>query len=140
MSYGVAASLQSAVYQRLRADPDIQALLGTAVFDAMPVGTPPDTYISLGPEEVRDRSDKLSAGALHRFTVSVITNKAGFSEAKRIAAHVGDALIDADLSLDRGRLVGLWFERAAARRTGRAARLRRVDLRFAARVEDNEQP
>lgn len=138
MSYGMAAALQSAVYQHLRDNPGVQAMVGDAVFDAMPVGTVPDSYISLGPEEVRDRSDIQTKGALHRFTVSVITAKSGFAEAKAIAARVGDALENANLPLSRGRLVGLWFERASARRTGRAARLRRIDLRFRARVEDNQ--
>ena len=74
---------------------------------------------------------------MHRFAVSVVTERAGFGGAKTVAAAVSDALVNADLSLGRGRLVGLWFERAVARRAGKAGRVRRIDLRFRARVEDS---
>jgi hypothetical protein len=137
MSYGMAGALQAAVYQRLLSDPGVSGLVGAAVYDALPVGELPQTYISLGPETVRDRSDVGGAGAEHRFTVSVVTETAGFGSAKAVAAAIGDALENADLVLSRGRLVGLWFERAAARRGGKAGRLRRIDLRFRARLEDN---
>jgi uncharacterized protein DUF3168 len=136
MSYGMAAALQSAVYQRLLADTGVGALVGAAIYDALPEGDLPATYVSLGPENVRDRSDKTGGGALHIFTVSVVTQTAGFSAAKAVATAIGDALADVDLTLSRGRLVGLWFERASARRTGKAGRIRRIDLRFRARVED----
>jgi hypothetical protein len=38
--------------------------------------------------------------------------------------------------LDRGRLIGMWFDRARARRVG-AKDQRRIDLRFSARVQDD---
>jgi uncharacterized protein DUF3168 len=137
MSYGVAAALQSAVYQQLLGDTGVSALVGAAIYDALPQGDLPQTYVSLGPENVRDRSDRTGGGALHLFTVSVVTQTAGFGAAKTVAAAIGDTLIGADLTLNRGRLVGLWFDRASARRTGKAGRIRRIDLRFRARVEDN---
>lgn len=137
MSYGMAAALQSAVYQHLLADSAVSALVGDAVYDAVPAGDVVDTYVSLGPEDVRDRSDKSGSGAEHRFTVSVVTQSAGFGAAKDVAAAIGDALEDADLVLNRGRVVGLWFEKASARRSGKAGRIRRIDLRFRARLEDN---
>lgn len=137
MSYGMAEALQSAVYQHLLADAQVGGAVGGAIYDAIPAGDLPQTYVSLGPEEVRDRSDKTSVGALHRFTVSVVTEAAGFGGAKAVAAAITDVLVDADLVLSRGRLVGLWFERASARRSGKAGRVRRIDLRFRARVEDN---
>ncbi len=137
MSYGMAAALQTAVYQHLLADTGVSALVGTAIYDALPAGDLPETYVSLGPENVTDRSDKTGGAALHRFTVSVVTQTAGFGAAKTVAAAIGDALTGANLTLGRGRLVGLWFERAAALRTGKAGRIRRIDLRFRARVEDN---
>ena len=138
MSYAMAAALQGAVYRHLVDDPGLSALVGDAIYDAIPAGGMPETYVSLGPEEVRDLSDNDSVGAEHRFVVSVVTESAGFAGVKAIAAAVGDALADADLVLSRGRLVGLWFERASARRTGQAGRIRRIDLRFRARVEDNQ--
>jgi Protein of unknown function (DUF3168) len=137
MSYGMAAALQSAVYQHLVADSGVTALVGAAVYDAVPAGQVAETYVSLGPEDVRDKSDVTGKGSVHRFTVSVVTENAGFDLAKRVAAAIADALEDADLSLSRGRMVGLWFERASAKKSGKAGRMRRIDLRFRARLEDN---
>lgn len=130
MSYGVAAALQAAVYQRL-----VAALPGVAVHDALPFGTAPGTFVLLGPEEALDASDGSGAGALHRFTVSVISDATGFLQAKGLAVQISDALVDAGLVLARGRLVSLGFEKAQARRL-EAGAARRIDLRFAARVED----
>ncbi|UAB90044.1 DUF3168 domain-containing protein [Ruegeria sp. SCSIO 43209] len=137
MSYGVAAALQAAVFQRLSGDAQVGSLSGGAIYDAVPSGVLPQTYVTLGPEEVRDASDRSGAGALHRFTVSVVSEAAGFSAAKTLAGAVCDALEGAALSLDRGHLVGLWFERASARRTGTGGAIRQIDLRFRARVEDD---
>lgn len=137
MSYGMAMALQEAVYQRLLTDPGLVGLIGAAVYDALPTGDVPQTYVSIGPEDVRDQSDADGAGALHRFTVSVISEASGFAVAKEVAGAVGDALLSGGLVLGRGRVVGLWFERASARRSGRAGRVRRIDMRFRARVEDN---
>ena len=134
MSYAVAGALQAAVYQHLRADAVLAALVGAAVYDAMPPGPLVGTYVSLGPEDVTDASDKTGDGATHDFVVSVITDEAGFATAKAAAAAVSDALVGADLVLARGRLVGLWFLRAQARRVAKAD-TRRIDLVFRARVE-----
>ena len=135
MSYGVAAALQAAVYQKLLADAALGALVGGAVYDAVPPGTTTGTYVSLGPEDVLDASDKTGDGATHDFVISVITDEAGFALAKAVAAAVSDALVDADLTLTRGRLVWLHFVKAQAKRLDAGA-ARRIDLRFAARVED----
>jgi hypothetical protein len=136
MSYSVSAALQGAVYQALVADTALAALVGTSIYDAIPSGTLPVTYVTLGPETVQDRSDKTGYGAVHRFSVSIITETAGFGSAKAAAAAVCDVLNDADLSLSRGRLVSLRFDRAVAKRIGSGG-TRQVDLRFAARVEDD---
>lgn len=135
MSYAVAAALQGAVYQQLQSDPELSVLVGDRVYDAVPKGRLPDLYVALGPESVQDASDKTGHGAWHEFAVSVISDDAGFQTAKEVSAAVCDALIDADLALDRGRLVALNFKRAVAQRE-RAGR-RRVDLIFRARVEDD---
>ena len=135
MSYGVSAALQAAVYQRLIGDAALSGLIGAAVYDAVPAGVLPVTYVSLGPEDVRDQSDKTGSGAAHLFTVSVVTEAAGFQAAKVTAAAVSDALVDADLVLSRGRLVSLGFVKASARRVGTGTQ-RRIDLQFRARVDD----
>lgn len=134
MSYGASAALQAAVYQRLAADPAVAGPVGSAIYDAVPPGALPPVYISLGPEDVRDRSDKTGTGAEHDFTVSVVTEAAGFQTAKAIAAAVVAALTPGGLALGEGRLVDLWFLRARARRVG-AADQRRIDLWFRARVD-----
>jgi len=136
MSYGVAAALQAAVYQLLIADTAVTNLVGGNIFDDVPPGALPDTYVSLGLEDVRDRSDKSGRGAVHFLTISVVSDAAGFQTAKTIAAAVNDALLGGTLSLTRGSLVYLNFERARARRIG-PSDTRRIDLRFRARVEDN---
>ena len=136
MSYGVSSALQTAVYQHLMADTALRALVGTAIYDALPPGTLPSLYVTLGPETVREKSDKSGHGALHTITVSVVTETAGFQAAKDVAAAVSDALVDADLTLTRGHLVYLAFDRALAKLEGTGTQ-RRIDLRFRARVEDN---
>ncbi|WP_460273364.1 DUF3168 domain-containing protein [Celeribacter sp. ULVN23_4] len=136
MSYGVSAALQTAVYQALVNDTTLTGLVGSAIYDAAPSGTVPSLYVSLGPEDVTDASDKSGHGARHEFTVSVVSDSAGFLTAKQVAASISDVLTDADLTLTRGRLVGLWFLSAKARRV-QDSDVRRIDLKFRARVEDN---
>ena len=136
MSYGVASALQTAVYGRLSADPDLTALVGTAIYDALPSGTLPALYVVLGAEDVRDASDKTGGGALHEFTVTVVTETAGFSTAKVAAAAVSDALVDANLTLTRGALVSLNFYKAKAARVG-TGDVRQINLIFRARVADD---
>jgi hypothetical protein len=135
MSYGASAALQAALYQRLMADVTLDTLVGDAIYDAVPPGTVTGTYVSLGPEDARDASDQVGRGAVHEFVVSVVTDQAGFQAAKAVAAAVSDALTGAVLVLARGRLVGLWFMKARARRV-EDADVRRIDLTFKARVED----
>lgn len=135
MSYGVAAALQAAVFQALAADAGLSAAVGGAIYDAVPPGAGSGTYLLIGPEEVRDRSDKTGRGAEHRFTVSVVSDAAGFQQAKDIAGAVSDILTGGVPVLSRGRLVALIFAQARARRTNDGAG-RRIDLTFRARVED----
>jgi hypothetical protein len=135
MSYGISAALQAGVYEHLTQDAALSALVGGAIYDALPQGSLPPVYVTLGPEEARARSDVSGQGAWHRFTVSVVTDGAGFHSAKEVAAAVSDALIDAPLVLSRGRLAALNFQRARAAREGTGA-LRRIDLIFRARVDD----
>lgn len=130
MSYGVSAALQAAVYQRLAAE-----LPGVAVHDAIPPGGGSGTFVLLGPEEVIDAGDGSGGGAEHRLLISVISDATGFLAAKQIAVQLSDALIGAALVLSRGRLVDLRFLKAKAARLAEGE-ARRIDLRFAARVED----
>jgi Ni,Fe-hydrogenase I small subunit len=130
MSYGASAALQTAVYQALTAAP---ALAGVAVYDAVPP-SPPGTFVLVGPEEVRDASDKTGAGAEHLIAIGVISDGTGFLAAKTIAAAISDTLAGAALVLSRGVLVSLLFQRASARRIDEGE-VRRIDLTFRARIE-----
>ena len=136
MSYAVSAALQIAIYDRLQADAPLGALVGDAIYDALPEGTLPLTYVAIGAEDVRDASDKTGRGAEHRLVISVVTERAGFTKAKEVAAAISDALIDADLPLARGALVSLRFVKARAVRVGTGAQ-RQINLTFHARVADD---
>lgn len=131
MSYGAAAALQAAIYGRLIGWAD---LAGVPVVDAMPAGSAPETFVLMGPEVVADQSDKTGSGAEHRLEISVISTATGFLAAKTAAAAVAAALEDAPLDLLVGRLVGLSFQRAVARRLDQGT-VRRIDLTFRARIE-----
>ncbi len=132
MSYAMAHALQAAIYQRLTAIPE---LAGVPVADALPKGQGSGTFVLIGPEDVIDQSDKTGRGAEHRFSVSVISDAAGFLTAKAVAVLVSDSLVGAPLVLARGRLSGLWFLKAVARRLD-DGKARRIDMTFRARVEE----
>ncbi|UWQ34514.1 DUF3168 domain-containing protein [Leisingera sp. M527] len=134
MTYAIAGGLQSAVYTHLTGDTGLTALVGDAIYDAIPAGPLPQTYVALGSEEVLDRSDKSAGGAEHRFFITVTTDTAGFAGAKATAAAVCDALVGASVPLTRGQLTGLWFDRAKAERLNTGGR--QITLRFRARVDD----
>lgn len=131
MSYGAAAALQAGIFARLSAD---DRLAGVAIVDALPAGGGSGTFILIGPEEALDASDKSGGGAEHRFIVSVISDAAGFLEAKTAAAVVSDSLVDAKPTLSRGRVVGIRFMKAVAKRLDDGG-VRRIDLTFRARIE-----
>lgn len=135
MSYAATAALQTAVYGALAADAEVSGLTSGAIYDALPVGSVPSTYIRLGAERVRDASDKTGSGAVHDFPVTVVTDAAGYQVAKQIAAAISDALIDADLSLTRGSLTALNFLRARARRV---ADTREIEIWFRARIDTSD--
>jgi len=136
MTYAMAAGLQQALYLHLLADPDLNALVGDAIYDAPPRGARPALYVALGDEQVRDRSDKTGAGAQHDVTISVIADAAGYAQVKTIAGVISDTLQDASLLLPRGHLVFLTFQRARARRS-RNNETRRIDMIFRARLCDD---
>lgn len=136
MSYAISSSLQKAVFSALSANAALAGLVGSAIFDAPPEGPVPATYVTLGPEDVRDLSDKSGRGARHDFTVSVVTDADGFQSAKDVAGAVSDALMNGLPALERGRVITLNFLKAKARREA-AGQARRIDMTFRARVHDD---
>lgn len=135
MSYGMASALQTAVYQRLLADPALAAIVGDDIYDAIPSGAIPPLYVALGPEDVVAEGDGGSEGARHRFTVSVVSTGGGFLAAKNVGVAISDCLHQATPRLSRGHVVRMQFQKAQARREGSGNR-RRIDLRFEAWIED----
>ncbi|MEO0865558.1 MAG: DUF3168 domain-containing protein, partial [Pseudomonadota bacterium] len=127
MTYAVSAALQEAVYTALLEDAEVAAALGGAVYDAIPTGTLPSIYVVLGTEDVRQANDKTGSGAVHRLVLSVITDAPGFRTAKQAAGAVCDVLHEADLTLSRGRLVSLIFQRARAGKIDKGTG-RKIDL------------
>jgi len=135
MSYAIASALQAAVFAAISGDNVVQGLVGADVYDALPGGTLPLTYVVIGEEDVRTKSDVSAEGAEHQLIVSIYSDAAGFAAAKAVAVAVSDVLNDAALSLSRGHLVSLDFVSARARRATSPG-ARRIDMRFRARVED----
>lgn len=137
MSMKAAAALQAAVYQALRRDPGVSALVGDAIYDAMPAAAPTGTYVAIGPEDVADAGDMTGDGTRHDFIVSALSGSedtGGFGPVKAVAAAVVEALEHGALALERGHLAGLWFVAARARRSDGGAG-RRVDMTFRARID-----
>jgi hypothetical protein len=83
---------------------------------------------------VREASDKTGGGAEHRLVISVISDGAGFLQAKLAAVAVSEALDGVSPALPTGRVVSLGFAKAVARRLDDGA-ARRIDLTFRARIE-----
>ena len=135
MSYAASADLQKSVYDALVGDPTLQTLVSSAIYDALPPGQVPGLYITLGQEIVKDASDTTGTGTVHDLALSVITDSAGFQQAKEVAAAVSDVLDAAALDLTRGCLVSMRFVRAVAKRDPNG-RTRRITMTFRARIEN----
>jgi hypothetical protein len=140
VSCAFGADLQAVIYARLTGDPELWDLVGDRIYDA-PLDTEEDEgmpeHVTLGEETVRPWSSKTSAGAVHELDVAVHSRRDGFSTAKRIAAAICAALVDAPLAVDAGRVVALRFVRAKAVR-GRAPEKRKVTLRFRAVIDQDD--
>ncbi len=138
MTYALAQSLQKAIYETLIADPAVQALIGTHIYDSpLPLENATDLpdYVTFGREAVKEAGSATSDGALHDFQIIVHSAESGFSPAKTIAGAICDALLDAQLTLSRGDLIYLRFLRAKAA-TARTERRKTISLDFRAFVED----
>lgn len=136
MSYAMSSPLQAAIYDTLVNDAALTALVGTDIYDEVPSGAVPDLYVRLGSETVQDATDVTGAGAVHKVTVSVISTEPGFASAKDVAGAVSDALHLASMTLSRGILVSLLFEKATAARIDTVS-ARQIDMLFRARVQDD---
>lgn len=128
------SALQGAIYDTLLADAGLAALVGTAIYDAIPAGALPETYVVLGDEIITDRSAVLCVATRHDFTISVLSTAQGYGAAKEVAAAINTALMSTTLTLAEGHLVYLNFLRARAARVG-TRKTRRIDITFRAMIE-----
>ena len=139
MTYALSWPLQQAVYQLLRADAALAALVGTRIYDApLPPSEeaePEGLYVTLGDERVDDWSTASDRGAAHLLTIAVNAPRRGFAEAKQAAGAISDAMLGGALALSRGHAVLVHFAGALTRRAEGDA-LRRIELRFRVTVED----
>jgi len=133
-------ALQTALFEHLRADPSLAAVLGgPRIFDAPPHaqsgdGSPP--YITLGDESVTAWDTKTEEGTAHELTFTVWSAERGFAQVKAIQAALADALSTAP-GLADARVADLRFVSSATRRE-RRTRLRRADCVYRALVEWGE--
>lgn len=125
--------LQTSIYTRLAAAPDLGAVIGSHLYDAVPAGPVPDLYVLIGEEAVRDASDQGAHGAVHDVSIAAISTADSFLKLKQAAAAIISALEAPELALSRGRVVGIWFKTSVAKRN--ASGQRRIELKFRVRVE-----
>ena len=112
-------TLKKALYDRLRADPDVTALVGARIYDEVPRGPGNDVrttkpYISLGEDEVLADKAECLDGAEVTLTVHAWSAGPGDVEVKRITAAVKAAIDGAEdaLALAGQRLILIEFETA----------------------------
>lgn len=122
-------ALQEAIHGQLSAAlPD-----EVPVFDAVPTGGLPETYVLLGEGEARP-ARRVPGVQEHFAQVVIVTQQRGFATAKAIAAMVSDALAVPPI-LSEGRALSMRLVRERARR-GKGQARRRVELTFRARIAD----
>jgi hypothetical protein len=135
VSYAASAALQKAIFGHLQAANRPSDWDEIPIVDALDQGLVPDTYISIGPETVRQASTKTSRGAEHRITIAVTSASGGFYRLKEIAGWVCEHLDGTRPNLPIGTLCALEFLRAQARR-GPTGAARSIDLSFRAIIHD----
>ena len=110
-------ALQKALYDALRADPEIAALVAGRIYDEVPRGPGNDVraqkpYISFGEDQVLADKAECLDGAEVFLTVDVWSAGPGDVEVKRITAAVKAAIDGSDLALVGHRLNLIEFETA----------------------------
>ncbi|GLQ34055.1 hypothetical protein GCM10007939_03380 [Amylibacter marinus] len=135
MSFQHTLALQAAIFDILSNDLGLGSLAGGAVYDEVPAGELPDTYILIGEEKALDRSDYTSTSTRHDITISVISNQSGFLIAKACASRICDLLVGQSWVLSSGNMRSFRLVTAKARRSTGAAN-RRIDLIFKAFIDE----
>jgi Protein of unknown function (DUF3168) len=101
-----ALDLQSALRRHLLAAPGVAMLIGSAVFDDVPEGTP-CPYLHIAEIETRDWSTQGARGFEHLVGLDLWSSRHGRRQVLDIIEAVDGALLDAALPLTGHRLVNL---------------------------------
>lgn len=108
--------LQGVIIARLKADPDVSALVEQRVYDKVP-DAPTFPYVSLGPTEELSDDATCGDGTLTGFAITLQidcwSRTVGFPEVKRVADAVRRALVGEELALNENALV--YFEHRITR-------------------------
>lgn len=108
--------LQKAIYQKLRSDVTLIAVLGGAkIYDDTPQRTE-FPYVTFGRSTVRDWSTATDSGHEHILTLHVWSRAAGRKQVHEITSAIEAALHDQPLLMAGYRLVNLRHENSDARR------------------------
>ncbi len=108
--------LQKSIYQKLRSDAELAALLGGAkIYDDAPQRTE-FPYITFGRSAVRDWATGTESGHEHVLTLHVWSRAAGRKQVHEIIGTIEALLHDQPLVLNGFRLVNLRHENSDARR------------------------
>ena len=111
---GPAAELQTAIFDALRGDAGLAAIIGTRIFDHAPANVA-FPYISFGRTSVYDWSTGTERGSEHLFTLHVWSKTKGKKETLDIMERAKTLLDDAALAMSAHHLVNLRLEFAEAR-------------------------
>lgn len=100
MADGPQAELQKLLYDTLRLNTPIMALLG-GVYDRVPAEPwkGKTAYVSFGPSDVADDSADCITSGVHSFQLDVWSKAVGQVEAKRLVDMIYKALHEQDLAL-----------------------------------------
>lgn len=108
--------LQKAIYQKLRSDAPLFALLGGAkIYDDAPQRTE-FPYVTFGRSVVRDWSTGTDSGHEHIVTLHVWSRAAGRRQVHAIISAIEAALHDQQLSVADFRLINLRHDNSDSRR------------------------
>ncbi|MFK3665103.1 DUF3168 domain-containing protein [Ochrobactrum teleogrylli] len=98
--------LQKAVYDRLKSDPALSAVIDGRVYDTVPEGAA-FPYVSFGPfEELRDDAECITGFEI-TMQLDVWSRSVGFPECRQVGDLVRRAVLGADIELTDNRLVSI---------------------------------
>lgn len=95
MSTDPSLELQAAILAKLKADPQVSALVDGRIYDSVPPA-PTFPYVAFGPVDViEDDADCINAAAVYQ-QIDAWSRAVGFPEVKRVADAVRNALHGVD--------------------------------------------